>query len=69
VTPDESFRATMVARNPDGEVVTAIVTKKGLGRDSRMWLTLDGGWRTTLVMTPAQTDELTGLLKAARDAA
>jgi hypothetical protein len=58
----------MIGRNPDWQIVTIIVTKQGLGAATRVWLTFDGGWRSTFVMDTQQIDELTRLLKAARDA-
>lgn len=55
----------MRGRNPDGELSTVIVTRRGLGHSGRVWLTLDGAWKTTVVLTDAETIELTGLLTSA----
>lgn len=55
---DETFRATLQARTPDGELTTLIVTRRGLGRESRTWLTFDGAIRTTAVLTDQKTTQL-----------
>lgn len=39
---DETFRATMPARTPEGEPTTLIITRQGLGDAGRSWLTFDG---------------------------
>lgn len=65
---DETYRATLRARTPDGELTTLIVTRQGLGHDARTWLTFDGGWKSTAVMDDAQAAELASQLGAASGA-
>jgi len=66
VTSDnERFRATLRVRTPDGECATLIVTRQGWGSEGRTWLTFDGGWKATAVMTDQQTGELRGKLDEA----
>lgn len=60
--PDETFRATMRGRTPEGEFTTLIVMRRGRGRAGRTWLTFDGAIRTTVVLTDPETAELAGLL-------
>jgi len=57
-TPDETYRATIQVRTPENEKVTLIVTRQGLGRAARMWLTLDGSIRTTAVLDDQQVNDL-----------
>jgi hypothetical protein len=64
-TPDETFRATMQGRTVNGEPTTVIVTRQGLGRDGRVWLTFNGAIKTTVVMTNPETAQLTELLDKA----
>jgi hypothetical protein len=45
---DETFRGTMCGRTPDGQLATVIVTRQGLGRNGRVWLTFNGAIKTTL---------------------
>jgi hypothetical protein len=59
---EESFRATLRTRTPEGELATVIVTRQGLGRGGRVWLTFDGAIKTTAVMTDPETGELAELL-------
>lgn len=61
-TRDETFRATMRGRTPQGEPTTLIVTRQGLGHAGRTWLTFDGAIRTTAVLTDQETGQLAGLL-------
>jgi biotin-(acetyl-CoA carboxylase) ligase len=61
-TPDETFRATMRGQTPDGEPATVIVTRQGLGRDGRAWLTFNGAIKTTVVLTDQEAEQLAGLL-------
>lgn len=63
----ETFRGTMRGRTPDGDPTTVIVTRRGLGRDGRAWLTFDGAIKTTVVMTDEETEQLVELLAAATD--
>jgi hypothetical protein len=64
-TPDETFRATMRSRTPDGEPHTVIVTRQGLGNAGRVWLTFNGAIKTTVVMTDPETVQLCELLTTA----
>jgi biotin-(acetyl-CoA carboxylase) ligase len=43
-----------------------IVTRKGLGRSGRVWLTFLGALKTTVVMSDEQAGNLAELLHAAR---
>lgn len=58
-TPDKTYRATMQVRTPEREKATLIITRQGLGRAARTWLTLDGAIRTTAVLDDQQVSELT----------
>jgi hypothetical protein len=64
-TSAETFRGTLRGHTPDGHNSTVIVTRQGLGSESRVWLTFDGGIRTTVVMTDDETGELIALLDKA----
>jgi hypothetical protein len=64
-TRDETFRGTMRGRTPDGEFTTVIVTRQGLGRAGRVWLTFNGAIKTTVVMTDGETGQLGELLDKA----
>ncbi|MCA1671833.1 MAG: hypothetical protein LC799_06385 [Actinobacteria bacterium] len=66
--PDETFRATVRGRTPEGDFTTLIVLRRGLGRAGRVWLTFDGAIKTTVVMTDPETAALVGLLGEAQDA-
>jgi hypothetical protein len=61
-TPDETFRATMRGRTPEGEPSTLIITRQGLGHAGRAWLTFNGAIKTTVVLTDQQAVQLAGLL-------
>lgn len=61
-TPEETFRATMRGRTPEGEPTTLIVTRKGLGRAGRAWITFNGAIKTTAVLTDQEAGQLAGLL-------
>lgn len=61
-TQDETFRATLRARTPEGDATTLIVLRRGLGHAARVWLTFDGAIKTTVVMTDPETVHLVGLL-------
>jgi hypothetical protein len=50
------------------ERATLIVTRRGAGSEGRVWLTLDGGMKTTFVMTDKQAGNLNRLLDEARRA-
>ncbi len=59
---DETFRAAMRGRTPDGELTTVIVTRQGLGHAGRAWLTFNGAIKTTVVLTDQEAGQLAGLL-------
>lgn len=61
---DETFRATLPARTPGGELHTLIVTRQGLGPAGRTWLTLDGAIRTTAVLADELVEQLVAMLTA-----
>jgi hypothetical protein len=65
---EETYRGTLDGRTPDGSRATMIVTRQGLGRAGRVWLTFLGAIKTTQVMTDEETDQLVVLLQAARGA-
>ena len=67
-TPDETFRRTMRGRTPEGQPTTLIVTRQGLGRAGRTWLTFQGAIKTTVVLTDQEAEELGGLLGDASSA-
>jgi hypothetical protein len=64
-TPHETFRAALTGRTPDGENSTLIDTRQGQGGDARVWLSFNGGIRTTVTMTDDETGELIELLDRA----
>jgi hypothetical protein len=63
-TPEETYRATIQVQTPEREKATLIITRQGLGRAERTWLTLDGAIRTTAVLDNQQVNELTRVLHA-----
>lgn len=65
---DETYRGTLEGRTADGSRATIIVTRQGLGRAGRVWLTFLGAIKTTQVMTDEENDRLVELLQAARGA-
>ena len=65
---EESYRETMRARNIDGQPHTVIVMRRGLGRNARVWLTMDGAWKTTVQMTDPEAARLAELLTEAQRA-
>lgn len=65
-TQDETYRATMQARTPDNAITTVIVTRRGAGRNGRVWITTGATMLSTVVLTDDQADQLTGLVTAAR---
>ncbi|MGH3939244.1 MAG: hypothetical protein ACRDTG_11530 [Pseudonocardiaceae bacterium] len=67
-TQDETFRATLQVRTPEGHATTLIVLRRGLGHAARVWLTFDGAIRTTAVLTDPETVRLAGLLGDAQGA-
>lgn len=52
----------MRGRTPEGEPTTLIITRQGLGRAGRTWLTFHGAIKTTVVLTDQETEQLGGLL-------
>lgn len=64
-TPAEVYRAVFPGCTPSGETNTVIVTRQGVGRDARVWLTFCGALKTTVAMTDEETAELCELLSAA----
>jgi hypothetical protein len=66
-TREETFRAVMRLRTPEGETATVIVTTQGVGSEARVWLTFSGAIQTTAVMTHGETGTMRELLgKATR---
>jgi hypothetical protein len=65
---EETFRATMRGRTPEGEPTTLIITRRGAGQAGRVWVTFNGAIRTTVVMTDPEAGQLLGLLGDARGA-
>ncbi len=63
---EETYRATLEGRTPDGDPATLIVTRQGLGQAGRVWVTFLGAIKTTHVMTDEQADELVEMIRAAR---
>lgn len=66
---EESYRRTLRVSTVEGEPQTAIVMRRGLGKRARVWLTLNGALKTTLVMTDAEVGRLAELLIEARQGA
>lgn len=68
-TADETFRGTVrdVATSDCGPA-TVIVTRQGVGRSGRVWLTTGAAMPSTVILTDDQADKLIALVAAARDA-
>lgn len=64
---EESYRGTVMVKNVDGEPHTIIVMRRGLGRNARIWLTVNGAWKTTLQMIDAEAARLAELLTEAQE--
>ena len=62
----ETYRATLGGRSADGCPATVIVTRQGLGRAGRVWLTFLGAIKTTMSLSDDQATQLAELLHAAR---
>ena len=62
----ECYRATIQLRTPDGERATLIVLRRGRGQDGRVWLTFAGAIQATVMMDSGESDEVTGMIKAAQ---
>lgn len=65
---EETFRATLQGRTPDGQPATLIVTRQGMGYAGHVWLTFDGAIKTTLVLTDQEAIGLVGLVSDATGA-
>ncbi len=66
-TPNETFRGALAGRTPEGDQATVIVTRQGLGRDGRVWLTFNGAIKTTVQMTDPEAARLLELIGEATD--
>ena len=64
-TPAEVYRAVFQGRTPSGESNTVIITRQGMGRDARVWLTFCGALKTTVVMTDDEASRFCELLDKA----
>jgi len=64
---EKGYLATMQAQTPEDGRSTLIITRRGIGRAARTWLTLDGGIRCTAALDRAQVEELRELLAAAAE--
>ena len=62
-TPDETYRTTMCVQTPEDGPATLIITRQGLGRDARVWLTMNGSIRATAVLDNQQVSQLTSKLR------
>lgn len=65
---EETFRATLRTRTPDGAWATLIVTRQGRSTAARTWLTFDGASTTTAVLASEEAGQLIGQLGDASDA-
>lgn len=65
---EETFRGTVQVRSLNGEPHTVIVLRRGLGSDARIWLTLNGAWKTTVSMADPEVSQLCELLTKAQQA-
>jgi len=63
---DEIYRATLPARTVDGQPHTLIVTRRSTGNPGRVWLTLNGALKTTVVLTDPEVTQLVELLTHAQ---
>ena len=61
-TPAKVFRAVFPGSTPDGDLNTVIVTRQGVGRDARVWLTFCGVLHTTVSMTDQEAAQFRELL-------
>lgn len=62
----ESYRTTIQLRTPEGARATLIVLRRRCGHQWRVWLTFDGALKTTVTMDDRESDEVTGMIKAAQ---
>jgi hypothetical protein len=56
-----------LAGTPDGDLHTLIITRQGLGRDGRVWLTFNGAIKTTVQLTDPEAARLLELIGEATD--
>jgi hypothetical protein len=54
-------------RTPEGELHRLIITRQGVGRDGRVWLTFNGAIKTTVQMTDPEAARLRDLIGEATD--
>ncbi len=65
---DETYRAVITVRTPDPKVATTvIVTRQGLGKAGRTWVTLHGSIRATAVLTDDEVSAVQLMLTAAME--
>jgi len=65
-TPHETYRAKIAARTPEGDATIVIVTRQSGHRAGRVWLSLHGAWRGTVVLTDGEVDQITTMMIAAK---
>jgi hypothetical protein len=65
---EETFRGTVQVRSLNGEPHTVVVLRRGLGGNARVWLTLNGAWKTTVSMADPEVSQLCELLTKAQQA-
>ena len=63
---EEMYRATLQAHTLDGQPHTLIVTRRITGGQARVWLTLNGAWKTTVQLTDPEAAQLAYLLTHAQ---
>lgn len=64
-TRDETYRAVVLGRTPDNAEATMIITRQGLGRSARVWITLAGSIRCTIVLSDPQSADVAGRIQEA----
>lgn len=64
-TAHETFRAALMSRTPEDDSSTLIITRQGMGRQERVWLTFDGEIKTTTVLTDQEVAQMRELLDKA----
>jgi hypothetical protein len=62
----ESYRAVITLRTPEGETATVIVMRRGRGQAGRVWLTFNGALKTIVVMNDQEAGQMTDAIDAAR---
>ncbi len=65
-TPYESYRGALPSQNPNGDPATVIITRQGMGREGRIWLTFSASVKTTVAMTDQEAGQLVDLVNKAR---